>query len=716
MKNKKRSQQQVVIVSLCLIAIVFFLMVSIRMGRLMITGRYQGVDVKERSQQLSTAVRNVHGKRGKILDNQGQPIAFEGESYHLTVILTHKWTKDKKHPNYVLDSQKKDMALTLNRVLGVDYDQTLRRLSSNKDQLEFGNAGSNLSKSQKKELELSGLTGMAFTPNPARIYPNGVYASHIVGFTKLKEKTNNLIGQIGIEKQYNDSLTGIDGKSIGQVDGSLRMIPQSEKLIREAHVGADIQLTLDTGMQHFLENLMDQAQEKYQAKSMQAILIKAKTGAVVASAQRPSFDPNTLIGIDKSWNNALIQETFEPGSTMKVLTLAAAINEGVFDPNERFQSGQIKFQKETIADWQPEGWGEITYLEGLARSSNVAFVNLVQKMGVKKWKKYMDAFGVGRKTGIDLPQEISGNNPFDNPFTRLTTSFGQGVSVTTAQLVQAFTAIANQGRMMPLHVYDRTISSSGKLMERYQADPSDPVISRESARKTLKYLRTVVESPEGTGRIYKQEGIDLSAKTGTSEETDKKTGKYYRQGNNYIYSVVGFFPSKNPEYIAYVMIRQPQQNVLQVTGASMVSEIFNPLVKKASRDIVDASETSSHLMMPKLVGKEISKARQTLKDNKMAPVEVIGQGQRVVAQYPEMGQSPFPSSRIFLITEGNLFMPDMTGWSIRDVDHLAKLLQIKVEHQGNGQVIDQNIRPKTPLNRKNTWEIEYGMQDDSIQD
>lgn len=711
MKNKKRNQRQLVIVGLCIIAVAFFLMVVFRMGYLMISGSYQGINVRESSHSLSTAERNVHGGRGKILDSQGQPIAFEGESYHLTVILTKKWAISKDQPNYVQD--KKALASALGRVLGLDEKETLKRLSSNKDQLEFGTVGDAITKAQKKALESTGLTGMLFTPKPARIYSNGVYASHLIGYTKLKAKTGNLVGEMGIEKQYNEILSGLDGKSVGQVDGTGHMLPQSETVIRRAHKGANIQLTLDTGIQHYLENLMDEVSQRYQPKSMQAILVKAKTGGIVASAQRPSFDPNTLEGIDQMWNNNLVQETFEPGSTMKVLTLAAAINEGVFDPNERFQSGQIHFQKETISDWQPEGWGEITYLEGLAHSSNVAFVKLVQKMGVDTWKKYMDAFGIGQKTGIALPHEISGENPYDNSFTQLTTSFGQGVSVTTIQLVQAFTAIANQGRLLPVHVYDRTISASGKVMERYEGKNFKAVISRESARKTLKYLRTVVESPEGTGSIYKQEGINLSAKTGTAEETDLKTGKYYRQGNNFIYSVVGFFPSQNPEYIAYVMLRQPQVNVQQVTGAQMVSEVFNPLVKRANHEVAEETETSTYRMLPRLTGENLDEGRKKLKEAKMGPVEVIGQGQKVVAQYPEEGQNIFPGNRIFLITEGSLLMPDMTGWSISDVDHLAKLLRIKVTHQGNGKVVDQNIAPMTPLNRKDSWQINYQLPEDS---
>lgn len=473
----------------CLMAIAFFLFLifSFHFFKIMVLGQSHGVNLRDELDKKLTHTTLLKAKRGNIYDASGSPIAVDATNYSLFAVLTDQWDKGKK--DYVQDFSK--TAQVLSKYIDMKAPEIEKILSQkNVSQVEFGNAGKKLSVETKEKIEKEELPGIKFTENLSRYYPNGIFASHLIGYTDVEEQqvdgkpVEQLVGKMGIEALYNATLTGKPGEIVSRLDGNGYVIPGSEKITEQPKDGNDLYLTLDKKMQTYLESLVSQVTEKYLPNQLTAMLVDPKTGNVVAATQRPTFNGTTKEGISTMWNNLLMDEAYEPGSTMKVLALAAAINEGVFDPNEKYESGKIQIFKDLVRDYNKVGWGRITYLEGLAHSSNVAFVHVVQKIGVEKWKQYLDLFGFGQSTQSGFLNEATGLNSYNSYLQQLSTGFGQGISVTAFQMVQAFTAIANQGEMKKLRIVDHEFRPATNTTVNFSENSLGQVIKPEAAKNS----------------------------------------------------------------------------------------------------------------------------------------------------------------------------------------------------------------------------------------
>lgn len=570
----------------CLMAIAFFLFLifSINFYKIMVLGQSHGVDLRKEIDKKLTHTTLLKAKRGNIYDASGSPIAVDAMNFSLYAVLTDQWDREKN--DYVQDISH--TAAVLSKYIDMKAPEIEKILSQkNVSQVEFGNAGKNLSVETKEKIEKEELPGIKFTENLSRYYPNGIFASHLIGYTDVEEQqvdgkpVEQLVGKMGIEASYNATLTGKPGEVTSRLDGNGYVIPGSEKITEQPKDGNDLYLTLDKKMQTYLESLVSQVNDKYLPNQLTAMLVEPKTGDIVAATQRPTFNGTTKEGISTMWNNLLTDEAYEPGSTMKVLTLAAAINEGVFDPNEKYDSGKIQIFKDLVRDYNKVGWGRITYLESLAHSSNVAFVHVVQKIGVEKWKQYLDLFGFGQSTQSGFLNEATGLNTYNSYLQQLSTGFGQGISVTAFQMVQAFTAIANQGEMKKLRIVDHEFRPATNTTVNFSENSLGQVIKPETAKKTLEYLRQATTMKDGTSNGFDIEGEEIAVKTGTAEFVNPETGTYYSYGSNYIYSVVGFAPASDPKYILYITLKQPQNNPYGAGGSALIKEIFNPMMKRA---------------------------------------------------------------------------------------------------------------------------------------
>ena len=570
----------------CLMAIAFFLFLifSINFYKIMVLGQSHGVDLRKEIDKKLTHTTLLKAKRGNIYDASGSPIAVDAMNFSLYAVLTDQWDREKN--DYVQDISH--TAAVLSKYIDMKAPEIEKILSQkNVSQVEFGNAGKNLSVETKEKIEKEELPGIKFTENLSRYYPNGIFASHLIGYTDVEEQqvdgkpVEQLVGKMGIEASYNATLTGKPGEVTSRLDGNGYVIPGSEKITEQPKDGNDLYLTLDKKMQTYLESLVSQVNDKYLPSQLTAMLVEPKTGDIVAATQRPTFNGTTKEGISTMWNNLLTDEAYEPGSTMKVLTLAAAINEGVFDPNEKYDSGKIQIFKDLVRDYNKVGWGRITYLESLAHSSNVAFVHVVQKIGVEKWKQYLDLFGFGQSTQSGFLNEATGLNTYNSYLQQLSTGFGQGISVTAFQMVQAFTAIANQGEMKKLRIVDHEFRPATNTTVNFSENSLGQVIKPETAKKTLEYLRQATTMKDGTSDGFDIEGEEIAAKTGTAQFVNPETGTYYSYGSNYIYSVVGFAPASDPKYILYITLKQPQNNPYGAGGSALIKEIFNPMMKRA---------------------------------------------------------------------------------------------------------------------------------------
>lgn len=576
--------RKIAIRCLMAIAIFLFLIFSFYFFKIMVLGQSHGVNLRDELDKKLTHTTLLKAKRGNIYDASGSPIAVDATNYSLFAVLTDQWDKEKK--DYVQDFSK--TAQVLSKYIDMKASEIEKILSQkNVAQVEFGKAGKNLSVETKEKIEKEGLPGIKFTENLSRYYPNGIFASHLIGYTEVEEQevdgknVEQLVGKMGIEALYNATLTGKPGELVSRLDGNGYVIPGSEKITEQPKDGNDLYLTLDKKMQTYLESLVSQVTEKYLPNQLTAMLVDPKTGNIVAATQRPTFNGTTKEGISTMWNNLLMDEAYEPGSTMKVLALAAAINEGVFDPNEKYESGKIQIFKDLVRDYNKVGWGRITYLESLAHSSNVAFVHVVQKIGVEKWKQYLDLFGFGQSTQSGFLNEATGLNTYNSYLQQLSTGFGQGISVTAFQMVQAFTAIANQGEMKKLRIVDHEFRPATNTTVNFSENSLGQVIKPETAKKTLEYLRQATTMKDGTSNGFDIEGEEIAAKTGTAEFVNPETGTYYSYGSNYIYSVIGFAPASNPKYILYITLKQPQNNPYGDGASAIIKEIFNPMMKRA---------------------------------------------------------------------------------------------------------------------------------------
>jgi penicillin-binding protein 2X len=574
-------------------------------------GKVGSESLDKKRQDLYQGSSVIKAKRGTIYDRNGQPIAEDATSYSLYAELGKDYIGLNNKKLYVQKKDHDKIAEVLHKYAGIDKELTLKQLSKEikKNEngkyygsTEFGSKGKNLSLETKtkieKELEEAGVPGIYFTEHPDRMYPNGKFASYIVGYAQPEnsdEENSKLTGEKGMGIENDDILKGEDGYKYFQKDSKGNELPGSVIVDKKAVDGKDIYTTLDSNLQLRMEEVMDDVFSKSEPENMTAVLMSAKTGEILAASQRPTFDPQTKKGLYEEddqpkpvWQNMLIQTPFEPGSTMKVFTVAAAIDSGNLNENETFESGKIQVYDTPISDWKPEGKGTLTYRQALAWSSNVGMVHLEQKMGTT-WQEYLNKFGFGKTTESGLPFEEPGNIRDQNPVDTAMSAFGQAIGVTNFQMMQGFTAIANKGTMLKPQYIKKITSEDGKEEKVFGPQEVGKPIKESTADKTLDFMKDTVEDPiYGTGYgTYGIDGVSVSAKTGTAQIFEN--GQVLTGPNDYLYSVVQIAPTENPEYIMYVTLRKPKI-IGEQSAAELVAEVSNSMLKHAFKVDVSNSE------------------------------------------------------------------------------------------------------------------------------
>ncbi|WML27569.1 penicillin-binding transpeptidase domain-containing protein [Neobacillus sp. OS1-33] len=683
--------------------LLFFVLIF-RYFSIQISGEVDGQPLAAKAQEKYSREGNLTALRGDIFDRNGGVIAEDTNAYTIIAILDKKMTTNPKKPQHVKNLDK--TARELSKYLEMDESEIYSILSkgkkSKKFQVEFGKSGRDITNQTKKKIEDLKLPGITFIRDSKRFYPNGVFASHLVGYAdriEQKDKTIKSIGKMGIEKILNDELTGKNGKVNFESDLWGYILPDGKEKISPAQNGNDVYLTIDQKIQTFLEDAMNKVDKEYKPEKIIAIVADPKTGEILAMGQRPTFHPKTKEGIDKGWHNEAIETSFEPGSTMKIFTLAAAVQEKVFNPNETYQSGsyQVTNKDKAIHDHNYSGWGTISYLEGVQRSSNVAFAKIAkEKLGFEKFREYLTKFGFDKPTGIDLPDETSGKIQFTYPIEKITTAYGQGTAITPIQQIQAATAIANDGKMIKPHVVKKIVNhDTGETIKSNSPEVVSTPISKETAKQVRDILETVVTSPNGTGGRYKIDGYSVAGKTGTAN-IPGPNGRYLQGADNYMFSFLGMAPKDDPKLIVYVAVQQPDLDGTGM-GALPVSGIFNPVMKNSLQYLNIKPSKSQKAQLNKLsdfIGKSADETEKELKAKGIESV-VIGKGVKVVRQLPASGTTVLEGEKVIIQTDGEKLAPNMTGWSLRDVMKVANIAGLKLNSKGQGYVAQQNIKPKT---------------------
>lgn len=686
-------------------AFVFLLFVG-RFLYLSISKTIAGENISERVSNLYKRDEILKSVRGAIYDNSGNVIAEDSHSFTLYAILDKSSLDYKGKPMYVVDKEK--TAEKLSTVIPLSEKKILKYLHPKHKayQVEFGTAGSGISLATKKKIMAMHLPGIHFDETPSRLYPNGRFASHIIGiaqpFNDKKTHSINLIGTMGIEKYFNKVLSGKDGRRIALVDAGEYQLPGGQHSYKAPINGNNIYLTIDSQLQIYLENLLDAVQNKYKPKALTAIVEDVKTGKIRAASQRPTFDPATRKGLNDNWRNILVQDSYEPGSVFKILSITAAIQEGKYNPKEYCRSGSITFNGSTIHDWNYTGWGAIPFEQAFSRSSNVGMSILVNRLGRHTWRRYLDNYHIGKKTNITLPDENSGLINIHSQIDQAVTSFGQGITVNALQMMQVYSALANSGQMLKPQLVEKIVSSSGKVIKRYKKiKVGKPVYSQETAQTTLKLMRDVVEKEYGTGITYKIPGKSIAVKTGTAQIAGIHGG-YLKGDRNYLFSVVGLTPADNPRYCIYITMKQPQ--IMSDPPETIMSLIFKPLINRVSvSSKVDMM--GEQITIPSVKGQSREQAVRLLEKMGLY-VETIGSGNKVEAQSILANTKVNPNSKIIIFTGGIIRCPNMKGWTIKQVTQFANISKVKVEVLGKGKVYKQSRIPRSILNRNSKVKVE----------
>ena len=708
MKDKKVNTNKLRISKFVYI-IVFFLFVvfgvSLSYRCLVDYEATKGVTISEFIQNRNINEEVILPKRGTIYDALGNALAEDVSSYTVIAYLNKDRGVDKKGvPRYVKDKEK--TAEELSKKIATSYERILELLNKDAYQVEFGTGGKNLTQLEMEAIADLKLPGIDFIKSTRRYYPNGDFASYLLGYTKNKELEDGniyMVGELGIEGYYNEELTGKSGYLKYEKDGRGNKIANSNEYKEDAVDGSSVYLTIDSNIQLFVENAVKKAQSESRGEWVLMGVMDAKTGAILGYSSTPSFDPN--IRNLKSYMDPFVSNAYEPGSTMKTFSYMCAIDSGKYDGKATFMSGSKTYESElgkedtlTIKDWNNgKGWGRITYDFGFAMSSNIGVANMLENfINKNELKACYQKYGYGKKTGITLNNELAGNVDFTYDIEAATAGYGQGIMVTPIQMMQGLTIVGNDGVMLKPYVVSKIVDSSGKTTYENGKQEIGRVASKETIDKIKELLRSVItdDPTRGTGTAYKINGYDLIGKTGTASIYEN--GRYLTGLGEYIYSFAGLYPGDNPEVIIYMAIKKPKDgNNYMATGVKEVvinaSKYLNIEAKKKDSKEILVEDYSNRVLT------DLKKQLQ----NDGIRVITLGTGNKVIDQYPSAGVTIYKGDLVVLLSNNyDKTMVDFKGLSYKEAKSVLNLMDVEYSLSGYGYVTNQNIPSGNKIDKK----------------
>ncbi|HYT53993.1 MAG TPA: penicillin-binding transpeptidase domain-containing protein [Verrucomicrobiae bacterium] len=575
-------------------------------------------------------------KRGALLDRAGEPLALSMESQSVYA-----------RPHRVQDPEQLSQGLA--RILNLRAADVKQKLTSDKP---FVWIKRQVSSPEAEKIQALNPTGIGMFYEPNRYYPQNQLAGQLIGFVGRDSE-----GLEGLELKYNDYIRGEAGSSVTERDAlGRRVLVQGVEGLR-IPPGSDVHLTLNTSIQHIAEKELEATVLKYRAKSGVAIVMEPFTGEVLALANYPAFDPNNYSkqSADQRRNRA-VTDSFEPGSTFKTILAAAALEEGVVGKEDLFycEMGKYPYAGKVIHDTHPHGW--LSFAKILQVSSNIGFTKVAQKLKKDRYYRYIEKFGFGQVTGIDVPGEVPGLLRKPESWSAIdlaTHAFGQGISATPLQMVTAYAAIANGGFLMRPYVTRRVVSPQGEIVFEIQPHVVRRVISEKTARSLASILKDVTNEG-GTGVMANVDGFEVAGKTGTAQKADPVHGGYAAKKR--VASFVGFVPANDPRLVALVLIDEPEVNVY---GGVVAAPAFRNIAQAALRHLAVAPQQAA--LIPALPSQLEAIVRRVAKPNSAGTMETNGDA-----------------------------APDFVGLSLREALEKAQTLKLKLRLQGNGYVVKQS--------------------------
>lgn len=650
--------------------------------------------------------KTIPASRGKITDRNGDILAVDAPAYTVAINpkLIHELGIQEdivKGLHDILGKKEGELRELVNAKNedGEYYRQREVRREGWKVDQDVRDQVEQLKNDLMKEHDLEDV-GIILIKDQKRYYPKQSLAAHILGYVN---REGEAVQGTGIEAFYDEELKGQDGSLEYKSDGRGIEIPKASEIYTPVKNGKELQLTIDYSIQYYIEEAMKEAYAELKPISMTVIAADPKTMEILGMANMPTYNPNEYWkDVDpKNFYNHAIKSVYEPGSTFKIVTLAGAVQEGMFNPNDSFMSGSIRVPGQTIHDMRRSGWGAISYLEGVKRSSNVAFVKLgYEKLGPELLKQYVDNFGFGQKTGIELPGEAKGKVSPVYQADYAAMSYGHGqLLVTPMQQVAAVAAVANGGKLMEPHIVKSVTDPHTGETVTTQPKVIREVMSPEKAKEVGGYLEQVVSDKKiGTGRHAYIDGYRIAGKTGTAVKPAKGGGYDY---SKQVVSYLGYAPVDDPKIVILVLIDEPSNSELGggTAAGPIVKKILNQVLqymgvpKQFDKEGTNSAVSSgSGTKAPELSGLPVQEAKDLLA-GKGISYATLGNGSKVVSQFPKAGTHMKSGQHMYILTEEgqHLNIPNVRGQSLRDAMELLSVLQVSVKTAGEGYVVDQKV-------------------------
>lgn len=676
-------------------------------GKLAYIQLVQGSELQLKAEENRTRERAVAAARGTIYDRNGNKLAISVTADSVTA----------SPPDVVASEQQQETAAFLARVLEMDEATVLERITSDasfvwvKRKIDFDVA---------EMIKEANLPGINIEGETRRYYPKGTLASHILGYAGVDNQ-----GLEGLELMLDEELSGTAGRMVAEYDANGHLLPQSRREYITPEDGYDVYLTLDENIQYFAERELDNLMASEVAPQRAGIIVmRPQTGEILALAARPTYDPNNFAdAAEGSQRNIMVTDQYEPGSTFKIITAAAALEEGTATLESRYyDSGYAMVAGTRINCWRGTPHGSQNFTEALQHSCNPALIQIGQGLESKEdglFYKYIRAFGFGSATGVQMSGESAGQLIAEDrlgPVELATTCIGQGIAVTPMQMVAAVSAVANGGTLLqPQIVYE--IRDGDEVVQEFEPKVVRQVISAETA-ETLRYvLEQVVAGKEGTGKKAYIEGYRVGGKTGTAQKPNVGVGGY--ADGKYVASFIGMAPVNDPQIVCLVFVDEPVVGHHQ--GSLAAAPVFKAVVEDTMRYLgvvpqitgnsPDEIQTGT-VSVPDLQGLSGAAAAQVLSLSELS-IELRGDSGTVVEQMPA-AYAEVKSGTVVIVTLGEeggtqVSVPDLTGKRLSTAAEMLSALGLTLSAEGSeGMAYEQDPVPGTQVSPGSTVRVKFG--------
>lgn len=706
--------------------IFYFLIIAIVLNlfRVMVIKGQEYYGIAE--DQWTSSVK-IQARRGSILDRNLKELAVSANVYRVDLDLKTIREYLEKH-----SLKYEDIAPKIAEALEMSNEKVLKVLNTKDSKGNPAGSAYLIRRIEKykvdkvKELKISGII---ISPDTKRYYPNNSYLAHVLGSTDIDGK-----GLTGIELMYDEELTGVDGFRIVELDAKSRDLPYSISEYIDPIDGKNVVLTIDEKIQFFAEKAASQALSDNKAKAVSIIVMNPENGEILAMVNKPDFNPNTVRDevatydeLQKLWRNRIVNDIYEPGSIYKIVTAMAAIEEGLVSENDVFKcNGHKEVAGRVIHCWKRTGHGSQNFAEILQNSCNVGFMEIGERIGAETLNKYIEKFGFGQKTGVDLSGEAKGIIKKTENISSVdlaTISFGQTNTTTPIQFLAAVNAVANDGVWVRPHLlkevsyYDNEFNY---IVDKKFDNFNERRVVSEKSSVIMRDLLEKVVSEGSAGRAF-IEGYEIAGKTGTAQKVDSETGTY--GAGKYISSFVGFAPARDPKVSIFISIDEPSagEYYAGVITTPVARQLFSDLFNYMSIDISSTNDEVrksllKDVIIPEIRDLKVEDGQQILKELNLE-FESVGEGDKIVDITPKPGYSVKEGTKIIIYKgdskqiDKQVLMPNLYGYSKQGAIEILDSIGLNYKIIGEGLMVSQSIEVGKIVQRGDTVELTFSVKD-----